>query len=210
MSKPRRRNHSRPDPPPFERQGVTIDDLIDYTPEITKAVQDIISGYRLGPLYTPPSLSDAADGTKGTLVLPSSTGGANYEGSGFDPDTGILYVPSFTNLDLFDLTNEPAASDIEYIAAGIGAPKVFDLPLMKPPFGRITAIDLNTGDHLWWIANGDTPEVYANNPALSGVDLPRTGKATRAGIVITKTLLFAGEGWAYGGDMAGEPFFSCT
>ena len=139
--------------------------------------------------------------------MPSSTGGANFEGSGFDPESGYLYVPSFTNLDVFDLVNEPDASDIEFIGAGDDAPEVFGLPLMKPPFGRITAIDLKTGEHAWWIANGDTPTVYATNPALKGVDLPRTGKATRAGIAITKTLLFAGEGWAYGGDMAGDPVF---
>jgi quinoprotein glucose dehydrogenase len=92
----------------------------------------------------------------------------------------------------------PEESDIRYIAGDGGLLKVLDLPIVKPPWGRITAIDLQTGDHLWSIANGDTPQAVLDNPALKGVDLPRTGKQTRAGIVVTKTVLFAGEG--FGGD----------
>ncbi|MFT5501727.1 MAG: glucose dehydrogenase [Woeseiaceae bacterium] len=194
-------------PVPFERQGVSEDDLINYTPEIRAEVARIIAAYRLGPLYTPPSVSHANNGTKGTLVLPSSTGGANFEGSGFDPESGYLFIPSVTEMDLFSLTRDAEFSDIDFISADNSAPMVFGLPLMKPPFGRITAIDLSSGEHAWSIANGDTPKVYADNPALDGVDLPRTGKPTRAGILVTKTLLFAGEGWASGAGMIGEPVF---
>ena len=96
------------------------------------------------------------------------------------------------------LEHDPEASDILFIAAGRAIPKVFDLPIVKPPWGRITAIDLTTGEHLWSIANGDTPPEVAANPALAGVDLPRTGVPTRAGIVVTDTLLFAGEGFGGG------------
>ena len=185
-------------PLPFERQGVSIEDLIDYTPEIQNAVQKLIKKYRLGPLYTPPSIMNASDGTDGTLSLPFATGGANWEGSAFDPETGLLFVPSQTRVGLMQLVNEPESSDIKYISGTTPPPNVFDIPIAKPPWGRITAIDLNTGQHQWVIANGDTPKNIRDNPALKGIDLPRTGKHTRSGIVVTKTLLFAGEG--FGGD----------
>ncbi len=194
-------------PAPYDRQGLSRDDLIAYTPEIRAAVEEAIADYRLGPLYTPSSLSDAPDGTKGTLGLPFATGGANFEGSGYDPETGILYVPSATYIKVFALTNDPEASDIDYIDAGTNAPTVFDLLLTKPPLGRITAIDLTTGDHVWMIANGDTPQAYKDNPALEGVELPRTGKPTRAGIVVTRSLLFAGEGVGTVGNIRGDPVF---
>jgi len=195
-------------PAPYDRQGLSRDDLIAYTPEISAAVDEAIADYRLSPsLYTPSSLRNAPDGTKGTLGVPFATGGANFEGSGYDPQTGILYVPSATYIKVFALENDPESSDIDYIDAGINAPTVFDLLITKPPLGRITAIDLTTGDHVWMIANGDTPQIYKDNPALAGVDLPRTGKPTRAGIVVTKTLLFAGEGWGTVGNIRGDPVF---
>ena len=195
-------------PAPYDRQGLSRDDLIAYTPEISAAVDEAIADYRLSPsLYTPPSQGDAPDGTKGTLGLPFATGGANFEGSAYDPETGMLYVPSATYANLYALENDPEASDIDFIAGNANAPTVFDLLITKPPLGRITAIDLTTGDHVWMIANGDTPQAYKDNPALAGVDLPRTGKPTRAGIVVTKTLLFAGEGWGTVGNIRGDPVF---
>jgi glucose dehydrogenase len=140
------------------------------------------------------------------LSLPSSVGGANWEGGAYDPTTGLLFVPSMTYAVLLQLVHDPEASDIRYISGRPAAPTVFDLPVAKPPWGRITAIDLVTGEHRWMIANGDTPAVIANNPALEGVDLPRTGKSTRAGLVVTESLLFAGEGWANFG-VGGDPVF---
>jgi quinoprotein glucose dehydrogenase len=185
-------------PAPFDRQGTAREDFIDYTPEIRSEVDKILSSYRIGPIYTPPSVKDAADGTIGTLMLPFSTGGANFEGSGYDPGSGVLFVPSQTRISVMSLEHDPEASDIRFIAADRAIPKVFDLPIVKPPWGRITAIDLTTGEHLWAIANGDTPPDVAANPALAGVDLPRTGVPTRAGIVVTESLLFAGEGFGGG------------
>ena len=185
-------------PLPFERQGVSINDLIDYTPEIRIAIKQLLKNYRLGPLYTPPSIVGASDGTNGTLSLPFATGGANWEGSALDPMSGLLFVPSQTRVGLMELVNEPESSDIRYISGTTPPPKVLDIPIAKPPWGRITAIDLNTGAHRWSIANGDTPKNIKENPALEGIDLPRTGKHTRSGIVVTETLLFAGEG--FGGD----------
>ncbi|MFT6294301.1 MAG: quinoprotein glucose dehydrogenase [Glaciecola sp.] len=182
-------------PAPFDRQGFTEDDLIDFTPEIHAMALDAIQGFRLSPsLYSPPSLAEATDGTRGTLSLPSSTGGANWEGSAIDPETGILYVPSRTQLQVLSLAKNPD-SDIDLSQSfGVRVPRVRGLDVVKPPYGRITAIDMNTGDHLWVIANADTPEHIANHPLLESVNLPRTGIPTRSGTLVTKTLLFVTEG----------------
>jgi len=182
-------------PAPFDRQGFTEADLIDFTPEIQAMALDAIQGFRLSPsLYSPPSLAEAADGTRGTLSLPSSTGGANWEGSAIDPETGILYVPSRTQLQVLSLAKNPG-SDIDLSQSfGVRVPRVRGLDVVKPPYGRITAIDMNTGDHLWMIANADTPAHIVNNPLLEGVILPRTGIPTRSGTLVTKTLLFVTEG----------------
>jgi len=110
-----------------------------------------------------------------------------------DPETGILYVPSRTQLQVLSLAKNPE-SDIDLSAGfGVRVPRVQGLQIVKPPYGRITAIDMNSGDHLWMIANADTPDQIANHPLLEGVDLPRTGVPTRSGILLTKTLLFVGE-----------------
>ncbi len=182
-------------PAPFDRQGFTEDDLIDFTPELRALALEAVSGFRLSPsLYSPPSLADAPDGTRGLLSLPSSTGGANWEGSALDPETGVLYVPSRTQLQLLALANNPA-SDIDFsMATGIRVPRIEGLDIVKPPYGRVTAIDMNSGDHLWWIPNADTPDRIANHPRLQGVDLPATGIPTRSGILLTKSLLFVAEG----------------
>ncbi|MEM7502541.1 MAG: PQQ-binding-like beta-propeller repeat protein [Pseudomonadota bacterium] len=185
-------------PKPFDRQGVSRADLIDYTPAIRTAVDEFLEDVRIGPMYTPPSLADAPDGTRGTLSLPSATGGANWEGAAYDPGTGLLFVPSRTQISLLQLVSDPAASDIRYISGVPEPPRVLGLPLVKPPWGRITAIDIRTGEHRWWIANGDTPARALAVAEQLNVSLPRTGKPTRAGIVVTDTLLFAGEG--FGGD----------
>lgn len=185
-------------PLPFDRQGVSRDDLIDYTPEIRTEIDNLLDTVRIGPLYTPPSLAEAPDGSRGTLSLPSSTGGANWEGGAYDPGSGMLYVPSRTVAVLMQLVHDPEASDIRYISGRPGPPRVLDIPVAKPPWGRITAIDLASGEHRWMMPNGDTPKTILDNPSLDGVHLPRTGKPTRSGIVVTDTLLFAGEG--FGGD----------
>ena len=195
-------------PAPFDRQGVTTDDLLDFTAELNAEAQRIASEYQLGPLFTPPILA-GADGARALLMLPHMTGGANWQGGAVDAETGILYVASVTNPTVAGLTNDPTRTTMDYVrgggrrAPGRSAPQEtqgcgeigpLGLPLIKPPWGRITAINLNTGDHLWMVPNGDTPDCVKNHPALSGVEIPRTGKPDRSGILVTKTLLFAGEG----------------
>jgi glucose dehydrogenase len=183
-------------PPPYDRQGLVEDDLIDFTPALRAEAIEGTKVFRLGPIFTPPSLANAADGTHGTLMLPHATGGANWEGGAFDPETNVLYVGSFTNPFIAALEPPPENTDIRYISGG-GAtlPWLQGLPLVKPPWGRITAIDMNKGEHLWQMPNGPTPKEIAEHPALAGLDIPPTGRATRPVTLVTKTLLFTAEGW---------------
>lgn len=207
-------------PAAFDRQGVTVDDLIDFTPELRAEAEVILAKYRIGPLFLPPMMKDT-DGKLGTLILPHHTGGANWPGGALDPETGILYVSSLTNPDGLSITPaDPKRSDMGYIGSvagrtaansGSGAggqpnytgegparPNIGPrgLPLIRPPWGRITAINLNTGDHVWMIANGDAPEAVKNNPALKGLnlDLSKAGKPERSPLMVTKTLLFGADG----------------
>ena len=183
-------------PKAYERQGVTTDDLIDFTPELRRQALEIVKEVRLGPLYTPVSRVDAPDGTKGTLQAPGANGGVNIMGgSAVDPETGILYVASQGGHSRITLESNPERSEMRYVSQGPGGLRgPQGLPLLKPPYGRITAIDLNTGEHLWMIPNGDTPDAVKNHPALKGLDIPRTGKSAHANLLATKTLLFYGEG----------------
>jgi quinoprotein glucose dehydrogenase len=186
-------------PAPFDLQGLTAGDVIDFTPELRAAALETLEQYRYGPIYTPPSLL-AEDGSNlGTVMIPGALGAAAWEGGAVDPETGVLYVGSSTVVTGVALAPDPEATDMRFIQSRDAiTPTVEGLPIVKPPYGRITAIDLQTGDHLWMIPNGDTPASVRDHPFLQGLDIPPTGKATRAGTLVTRTLLFAGEGW--GGD----------
>jgi quinoprotein glucose dehydrogenase len=180
-------------------QGITEDDLIDYTPALRSAALEIVSNYRLGPLFNPPSLRDAPDGTRASIHCPGANGGTNIPGGAVvDPETGILYVASTKACSapqLFPGTEADPNATMDWVTDGPGGIGSVDgLPLLKPPYGRITAIDLNTGDHLWWIPNGDTPDRVKNHPALEGINLPRTGNGSHATALVTRTLLMYGEG----------------
>lgn len=196
-------------PAAFDLQGYSDDIIVDFTPEIKQEALRIVSRYKRGPLYTPVSVYDPPN-SLGTLMLPDAVGGANWQGGVVDPETGILYVASSTVMRPISLESAPDISDMDYVAFQdnyrIGP---HGLPLVKPPYGRITAIDLNTGEHVWMIANADTPEWIRNNPALKGIEIPRTGTPDRAGMLVTKTLLFAGEGsglYGSNGDGGGNKF----
>ncbi len=178
-------------PAPYDMQGLTIDDLIDFTPELRAEAIEIASHYRYGPLYTPPSLKDGADGKRGTILVPGFTGGANWNSGALDAATGVLYVSSKTDPTLVALESSPI-SDMNYIKSTSVLEGPQGLPLVKPPWGRITAIDLNTGEHLWMVPNGETPEEVSNHPALAGLEIPKTGKPVFASMLVTETLLFAG------------------
>jgi quinoprotein glucose dehydrogenase len=208
-------------PAPFDRQGITDDDLIDFTPKLKAEAVKIASEYKMGPLFTPPIILDA-NGKRATLMLPSHIGGANWQGGAVDPETGILYVSSVTNQDPIGLVvPDPKRSDMAYVAraptspgavltpGGFGtagaerdivrvAPKTNigpeGLPLVKPPWGRITAIDLNRGEHVWMVANGAAPDYVREHPLMRGIDLSKAGRPSRAPLLVTKTLLFSADG----------------
>jgi quinoprotein glucose dehydrogenase len=194
-------------PAPFEPQGLHREDLIDFTPELRRQALEIVSHYRFGPPYLPPSVV-VPGGNQGSLLRPSLSGGANWQGAAFDPETGVFYVSSISSVSPIGLRQDPKISDMSYVGAygegfpngSLGGPA--GLPLIKPPWGRITAIDLNSGNHLWMIPNTDTPDWARNNPALAGINLPRTGSFDQVGLLVTRTLLIAGEGsglWRAGG-----------
>jgi quinoprotein glucose dehydrogenase len=279
-------------PPPFDRQGVSIDDLIDFTPELRAEAVKLVSRYKIGPIFTPPVVSKV-EGPLGTLILPAVTGGANWQGGSLDPETNFFYIFSNTSISSVGLVEpDPSRSDIAYVmgtaraggpgpgaqggrggrgAAGApgagaqgappvpgapptqggrgarGAPgaladqgarggrgaqgaqgaqggrgaagaqadgaapagrgggggggaegggglSVQGLPLVKPPYGRITALDLNKGELVWQIAHGDTADNIKNHPLLKNLNIPRTGRQGRIGVLTTKTLVIAGEG----------------
>lgn len=188
-------------PAPFERQGFSEDDLIDFTPEIRARAWEIARAYRMGPIFTPPSLADAADGTKGTLSLPGSLGGANWEGGALDPETGLLYVGSHTLPSVLALVPGGDLSDMDYIAGPARPQLAPGVPIVKPPWGRITAIDLTSGEHAWMVPNGRTPPHVSEGLGLDPALIPQTGQTSRAGLVVTRTLLLGGEG------ASGDPVF---
>ncbi len=175
-------------PEPFEPQGVAIDDLVEFTPELRQMAIAAIEPYRIGPLFTPQS-------RRGTIQRPSTGGGANWSGAGVDPETGILYVPSDNRFSVKQYRDpEPdegaTLAIIENRGEGTTRPQLRQgVPLFKPPYSRMTAIDLNTGDHVWMkpMGNGDR---VRNHPLLRDLDLPPLGgDSSRAGPLVTKTLL---------------------
>ena len=196
-------------PPAYDLHGFTIDDLIDYTPELKAEALKLVSKYKLGPIFTPPIVSKP-EGPYATLALATAGGGTNWAGGSYDPETHIAYIPSQRSLTTHGLIpGDPSRTDMNYMAGsaekkattaaagggeGLGPGLTIQgLPLVKPPYGSISAIDLNKGEILWQIANGETPDNIRDNPALKGVTIPRTGRPGVFGVLVTKTLVICGE-----------------
>jgi len=173
-------------PVPYEIQGVKDEYLINFTPELHAAAQKILEDYNYGPLYTPPTLE------KPTIYVPGWGGGGNWFGCTFDPETDILYVPSMLGSMTMEL-NEPdaARSNFNYIGQTGGVQGPEGLPLFKPPYSHVTAIDMSTGDHLWKIPVGDGPR---DHPLLKDLDLPKLGDNGRPFPLTTKSLLLIAHG----------------
>jgi quinoprotein glucose dehydrogenase len=186
-------------PAPFERQGASEDDLIDWTPELRREALAILRRWVHGPLFTPP-------GRRPTILLPGRFGGASWAGAAHDPETGILYVSSVTEPTWLALGKPPSPdATVRYMITDSGdrvaGPR--GLPLFRGPYGRITAIDLNTGDHRWVTPLGEGPR---DHPAIRHLDLPRLGHARRGYLVVTQTLLLAiQEGSWFNQDRPTEP-----
>ena len=190
-------------PPAFDQQGLKESDLIDFTPALRQEALAALkaSGLRYGEIYMPGSLSNAPDGTRGTVMIPGAGGGANWWGSRADPETGFVYVSSQTSPFVIGLRpnpppeTPPALPPFDFgTGGGAQFPRVQGLSILKPPYGRITAYDMNKGTIAWQIANGDSPAAVKNHPALQGLNIPKTGTARQVGLLVTKTLLFAGDG----------------
>jgi quinoprotein glucose dehydrogenase len=182
-------------PAPFDRQGVSLNDLADYTPEIKAAALAASEVFVLGPLFTPPIVA-IEGGRQATLQLPGAGGGANWMGASADPETGMIYVPSVSNPYVSSVQPGGTRSEMPYIAGGgRGSTTVLGLPLLKGPYGAITAIDLNTGDHAWRIPNGKPADAILNNPQLkaAGIDPSQWGGGQRSPILVTKTMLIEGS-----------------
>ena len=217
-------------PPAYDRQGVTEDDLIDFSPELRQQALEVASWYKMGPIFTPPVVSNI-DGPLGILMAPATGGGTNWPGGSYDPETQILYVSSSSSIvGLAVVPPYPGQSDMAYIqgnaatgprtsggagsSAGGGRTEfqvaareppvssrgrppigllVQRLPLLKPPYGVIAAIDMNKGELLWTIPHGKTPDNVRNHPQLQNLDIPRTGQSGSVGTLVTSTLLIAGE-----------------
>ena len=217
-------------PPPYDRQGVSEEDLIDFTPELRAKGIEVASWHKMGPIFTPPVVS-SIDGPLGTLMAPATGGGTNWPGGAYDPENNMVYVVSNSSVtSLAVVPPYPGQSDMAYIqGSALSGPRTsggagssagggrteFDaaqrarptssrgtpprnllvdrLPLLKPPYGRLTAIDLRQGEIAWQVPHGQTPDRIANHPALAGLEIPRTGQGASVGTLVTKTLVIAGE-----------------
>jgi quinoprotein glucose dehydrogenase len=218
-------------PPAYDRQGVLDDYLIDFTPELHQQALDVVSKYKLGPLFTPPVVSTLP----GPLATLTAAFASNWPGGAYDPETHLLYVHSQSGVNPLGLV-KPSDPKIDFAwvqgsaatgmrttlgsgggagadasttdranartaapaaaasgEGGGGGLTVQGLPLVKPPYGRITAINLDTGDIQWQVAHGETPDNVKNHPLLKGMNIPRTGQAGNVGTLVTKTLVIAGE-----------------
>ena len=180
-------------PPPFDRQGITIDDVIDFTPELrAEALEIINSRARFGPLFSPPVLRGSE---KPYIQVPGAGGGASWQGSAVDVETGQLFVSSSSTLIVVDLIKYDPPATIGYFTdpwgSGITGPR--GLPLFKPPYKRVTALDLNTGGQAWMQPHGDGPR---NHPALADLNLPPLGGGggLASGPLVTPTLLIMNHG----------------
>ena len=170
-------------PAPFELQGISEEDLIDFTPELREEAKAILAEYDYGPLYTPPT-------EKSVLSVPGQRGGADWAGGAADPRTGVLYVPSHKAITTVELRRVEDLEAHSAFSARVDEDVVGPrgLPLVKPPYGSITAIDLNNGEHIWRATVGKGP---VDHPALKDLDLPDMGWDNRTFILATPNLLLA-------------------
>jgi glucose dehydrogenase len=188
-------------PAAYDMQGLTFDDLIDFTPELRQAAIDALADYEIGPLFNPPLHRDNDLGKRGALWCPGDVGGVNIDGpAAADPESGILYVTSRKGCTSRLLAPGVERDRIEPAQTGTtiadfavlrvqGVRGPSGLSLYKPPYSRITAIDMNTGEHLWWIPVGETPDRVRDNPALAGIDVGETGTGQVATMTVTPNLL---------------------
>lgn len=190
-------------PAAYARNGVSLDDLIDYTPELKAAGVAVASKFKLGPIFTPPVVSKAG-GPVATLANGPTNGGTNWPGGSYDPETHMLYVhaSNYSPAVLGLVTPAAGASDMDFVQGLApqppGTPRansltVQGLPLFKPPYATISAINLDKGEIVWQVPHGETPDAVRTHDALKDMTLPRTGQPGMIGTLVTKTLVIAGD-----------------
>jgi len=205
-------------PAAYDMQGLSEDDLIDFTPELRQKAIEAVSEFQIGPLFLPPLQRDNPLGKTGALFCPADVGGTNIDGTpAYDPSSGIIYVPSQKGCAVHimipgtekdpggqfeDQTAQPTGTTInDWVPGPAASPgRIEGLPYWKPPYSHITAIDLNTGEHLWWAPIGDTPRNVLQHPALQGRPDPRTGTGRQAALFVTPDMLVYS-----GNDSDGQP-----
>jgi quinoprotein glucose dehydrogenase len=184
-------------PPAFGRQGVKEEDLLNFTPELNAKAKEFVKGWRMGSMWEPPSELNPAAGKFGTLQLPGSTGGPNWQGGSIDPESNVVYIYSKDEATALSMVRDPKRSNMDWIngAGGEGGRRlaVDNLPIIGPPWATISAIDLNKGELVWQTVHGETDDAVKNHPALKGVMIPRTGRPGRIGVLTTKSLVMAGD-----------------
>jgi quinoprotein glucose dehydrogenase len=184
-------------PKPFSPQGFGEEQLVDFTPAIKSAAREFVAQFKTGPLFTPPSM-------QGTIMLPGNIGGAGWGGAAFNPATGTIFIKATNSPTLMKIIKRDAATDtvtapytLQLGAAlrfRVGGDSTPTLPINKPPYGTMTAINLNTGAHLWQVPFGDTPALR-QHPLLKDLNLPPLGVTGAPGpILTTGGLLFASGG----------------
>ncbi|HEX4684608.1 MAG TPA: PQQ-binding-like beta-propeller repeat protein [Gemmatimonadaceae bacterium] len=190
-------------PAAYAKNGTSLDDLVDFTPDLHAQAVALASRYKPGPIFTPPVVS-RPEGPYGTLARGPTNGGSNWPGGAFDPETHTFYVAS-SNAAAVVLGLLPPAkdrSDMNYIAGNAapggralgGGLSVQGLSIFKPPYGTLTAIDLDRGAIKWQVPHGETPDAVRNSEALKGIEIPRTGQpGFTVGTLVTKTLVIAGD-----------------
>jgi quinoprotein glucose dehydrogenase len=179
----------------YDTLGVQADDLIDFTPELHAEALKILEDYAYGPIFFPIVVAGQGKGAgkKASLHMPGTYGGTNWPGAALDPETNTLYVPSAHTPVAATLAPPPPGSDTILVRERYQWPAgPQGLPLFKPPYGRLVAIDLNKGEVKWTAANGDGPR---DHPALKNLNLPALGQPGRVGPLVTKSLVFMGEGF---------------
>ena len=199
-------------PPAYGRTATSVDELIDFTPELRAEAEKVTARYKMGPLFTPPVVSKL-EGPLATLVAGCCQGGTGWPGGSYDPETHMLYAPTWGAVNPLGLQPpDRGRSDMNYItgiarppappagaardASGEAPPPpltVQGLPLFKPPYESITAINLDKGEIAWKVAHGETPDNIRNSPALKGLTIPRTGRGGLVGVLTTSSLVIAGE-----------------
>jgi len=172
-------------PPPFDKQGLTDDNVVDFTPELRAQALDVLKQFDRGPLFTPPT-------ERGSVQMPGNVGGSDWGGAGVDPETGFLYVPSLTSPIVVQLVKgDPATGNMRFRRGGLqNLPTLDGIPLYKGPYSQVTAYDLNRGTIAWQVPIGEGPR---NHPLLTALKLGPLGNGTRGAPLVTGSLLFVSQ-----------------